>query len=158
MITIEKIDENNVWEAIDLKVSKEQENYVATNNQSIIEAYLCLSKNAIALPFAIKKEGTVIGFAMIGYGKTEEDDPLIAENNYVLWRFMIDSKYQSLGYGREAMKVIIEYIKSSPVGKALHCWLSYDEDNVIAKKLYNSIGFVENQEFCDGEIVAVLKL
>ena len=47
-----------------------------------------------------------------------EDAPKIADSNYNLWRFMIDKRYQKKGYGREAMKLALEFIKTLPCGEA----------------------------------------
>ena len=80
-------------------------------------------------------------------------------NNYLIWRFMIDKKYQKKGYGREAMRLALDFIRTFPCGEADYCWLSYEPGNEVARKLYASFGFEEMQmpESWD-EIPAVLKL
>ncbi|MDY5911798.1 MAG: hypothetical protein SPJ62_07300 [Inconstantimicrobium porci] len=60
--------------------------------------------------------------------------------------------------GRKALKTAIDYIHTNPCGQAGYCWLSYEPENVAAKSMYNSMGFIENGQMCDDEIVAVLKL
>lgn len=40
---------------------------------------------------------------------------------------MIDRKYQNQGYGRLAMKKILEYIRTFPAGPAEYCWMQYEE-------------------------------
>ena len=50
------------------------------------------------------------------------------------------------------------FIRTFPCGKADYCALSYEPENEVAAKLYHSMGFVENGEMDDDEIVAVLKL
>ena len=40
MIRLEPISGKNVWDILKLHVSKEQENFVAPNDASIIEAYI----------------------------------------------------------------------------------------------------------------------
>ena len=78
-----------------------------------------------------KDDETPVGFCMIGFGTDDdwEDAPDIARSNYNLWRFMIDERYQGKGYGRAAMKQIVDYIASEPCGPAEHCWLSYEPEN-----------------------------
>lgn len=73
---------------------------------------------------------------------------------------MIDRKYQNKGYGRAAMKLALDYIKTYPCGKSEWCWLSYEPENEAAKKLYSSFGFVERPDlYKEGdEMPAVLKL
>ena len=71
---------------------------------------------------------------------------------------MIDEKYQQKGYGREAVRLALEFIRTFPCGKAEYCVLSYEPENIIAKKLYASFGFEETGEIAGGEAIAVLKL
>jgi diamine N-acetyltransferase len=71
---------------------------------------------------------------------------------------MIGEQYQKLGYGRAAMKIILEYIRTFPVGHAQYCWIPYAANNIVAKKLYESFGFRDNGETCEKELVTVLKL
>jgi diamine N-acetyltransferase len=71
---------------------------------------------------------------------------------------MIDKRYQGRGYGREAMKLALDFIRTWPCGKAEFCWISYEPENEIARKLYASLGFEETGEMDGDEIVAVLKL
>lgn len=92
---LQKIDTHNLWEVVQLSVNEEQKGFVATNTQSILEAYATISEGHVALPFAIYHEEQLIGFVMFGYGTNgDEEDPKIADHNYCIWRFMIDKKYQ----------------------------------------------------------------
>ena len=45
MLHLEKVNGNNVWDILKLTVSKSQKNFVATNEISIIEAYIFTSLN-----------------------------------------------------------------------------------------------------------------
>ena len=97
---------------------------------------------------------------MIGFDKDDywEDAPDVATGNYNLWRLMIDKNYQHKGYGRQAVKLALDFIKTYPCGPAEYCWLSYEPENQIAKELYASFGFIETGEMDGEEIIAVLKL
>lgn len=158
MIELRKVDSNNIWKIIKLSVNNNQMNFVATNTESILEAYTTITSDGVALPFGIYSGDTLVGFVMFGYGTTGDDDePEIADGNYCVWRFMIDKAYQGQGLGKKALQASIEYVKSEPCGKAEYCWLSYEPENVVAKALYNSMGFLENGQMCGDEVVAVLK-
>ena len=169
-ITLEKITYKNYIKTIwGLKVSRNQKNFVAQNVSSLAEAYVAITNGVDAIPFAICKNGKPIGFLMIGHGMSEDDfeceDPKfieIVKHSYCLWRFMIDKRYQNKGYGRIAMKLALDYIRTFPCGKEESVWLSYEPENEVAKKLYASFGFVELPEFYNGkegeEIPAILKL
>ena len=165
MLHLEKINAKNIWDVIDLKVAKNQKTFVASNEDSILQAYTTIGTECTAFPFAICNEKKPVGFLMIGYNEAVMYDiyedikvPEILRNNYSLWRLMIDKRYQGRGYGREAVKLALDFVRTFPCGKAEYCALSYEPENEVAKKLYHSFGFVENGEMDGDEIVAALKL
>lgn len=160
MLHLEKVNGKNVWELLKLKVAEHQKEFVAENTLSIIEAYTAVTANGQAFPFGIYDGETPVGFLMIGYDKDDywEDAPAIACGNYNLWRLMIDERYQGKGYGREAVKLGLDFIRTKPCGEAEFCWLSYEPENAAARKLYRSFGFTETGEMDGEELIAVLKL
>ena len=160
MIRLEEINGKNVWDILKLKVGESQKNFVAANDVSIIEAYIAVTHHGKAFPFGIYDKDIPVGFCMIGFGADDdwEDAPVVAKDNYNLWRFMIDERYQGKGYGKAAMKLILDCIGSEPCGPAEYCWLSYEPENERAKALYASFGFRETGEFDGDEAIAVLKL
>ena len=97
---------------------------------------------------------------MIGFDTDDhwEDAPIIAKGNYNLWRLMIDKRYQGKGYGKEAVRLALEFIKTFPCGEAEYCWLSYEPENETASRLYRSFGFVEIGEMDGEERIAALNL
>lgn len=160
MVRLESVNSKNVWSLLKLHVGKEQEAFVAPNDLSIIEAHISITSNGHAYPFGIFDGALPVGFLMIGFDVDDsyENPPRIAYGNYSIWRFMIDEKYQNKGYGKAALRLALDFVKSYPCGKAEFCYLSYEPDNDKAKKLYSEFGFVENGEMDDDEVVAVLKL
>ena len=164
MIHLEKIDAKNVWDVLDMKVKKAQKSFVASNEVSIIQAYTAMGTGCSAFPFAIYRGKTPVGFLMVGFNEGalyelyEEEPPASLKNNYSLWRLMIDKRYQNRGYGREAIRLALDFIRTWPCGKAELCSLSYEPENTLARELYHSFGFEENGEMDGDEIVAVLKL
>lgn len=62
MIRLEKVNGNNVWDLLKLRVSEEQKNIVADNDISIIEAYTAITENGYAFPFGIYDGDTPVGF------------------------------------------------------------------------------------------------
>ena len=160
MVHLEKINGNNVWDIIKLSVNESQRAFVAGNDISIIEAYIAITGNGHAFPFGIYDDEAPVGFIMIGYGTDDhwEDPPAIAGNNYNIWRLMIDEKYQYRGYGKAALALAIDFIRTFPCGKADKCWVSYAQENKTAEKLYRSFSFEPCGEKNDDEIIAVLNL
>lgn len=159
-LKLEKITGKNVWDILKLRVSEKQKSFVASNDISMIEAYISITGNGYAFPFGIYEDDVPIGFLMIGFDTDDywDDAPLIAKGNYNLWRLMIDHHYQNKGYGKEAVRLALEFIKTFPCGEAEYCWLSYEPENEVARQLYHSFGFVETGEMDGEELVAVLKL
>ena len=160
MLKLEKVNGKNVWDILSLKVAESQKKYVASNDISIIEAYIAVTGNGYAFPFGIYENDTPVGFLMIGYGTDDywDDAPAIAKGNYNLWRLMIDDHYQGKGYGKEAVRLAMDFIRTRPCGSAVYCWLSYEPENDVARKLYQSFGFTETGEYDGEEMIAVLEL
>ena len=160
MVRLVEVNAKNIWDILKLQVSEAQKSFVAPNDLSIIEAYISITGNGHAFPFGIFDEEIPVGFLMVGFDVDDsyENPPQIAYGNYSIWRLMIDEKFQNKGYGRTAMELALDFIRTFPCGKAEYCYLSYEPENEIAKKLYAQYGFIENGEMDDEEVVAVLKL
>lgn len=163
-IRLVKVDTRNLNDLIRLEPFESQYQFVADNCYSLAEAYANLSAGRYAQPFGVYDGETPVGLLMIGYNIADEEDdaekfPLLT-NNYLIWRFMIDKNYQNKGYGKEAMRLALDFMRTWPCGEADYCWLSYEPENEVARKLYASFGFIEEKEMPEGwnEIPAILKL
>ena len=159
MIHLKKVDAGNIWKIVGLQVDEDQKEFVASNTESILEAYCAITNGGTALPFGVYDGETPVGFVMIGYDCGDwENAPAIARENYCIWRLMIDSRYQGRGYGKAALAAALDFVRTFPCGRAEYCFLSYEPENEHARRLYQSFGFRENGEMDEDEIVAVLKL
>ncbi len=159
MIHLEKLTYDNFDDVFDLKIKREQYPFVASNLYSVAEAYVTLVNGGHVFPFAIYSDEKLVGFIQLAYGENADQDGVSVEkDNYEIWRFMIDKRFQGRGYGKEALRQALEFIRTWPCGKAEYCWISYEPENEAAKKLYASFGFEETGEMCGDEAVAVLKL
>lgn len=154
------VNYQNVWELLKLSVKDNQQHFVATNTESIIEAYIAITSGGHAFPFGLYDQDTPVGFLMVGYGTDEgwTDAPTIAMNNYNVWRLMIDANKQNCGYGKQAMELALQFIRTFPCGNAEYCYLSYDPENEHAKHLYASFGFKETGEMDGDEVIAAIRL
>ena len=172
-IHLEKISWDNYYKVLKLRVTKEQENYVASNKASLIHAFIESSSGTPVYAFAIMNGKTIVGFMQLMYGTDwtaeERDDWLTSQEYkqyegkpyYYIWRFMIDKKYQKRGYGKESFKQTLDFIKTFPAGKAEYVLLSYESANEVGKNLYASFGFKEVfKEYLhdDDEVTAMLKI
>lgn len=110
---LKKVTNQNLWDVVNLKVKSDQKEYVADNATSLLEAYATKNEGEKVETFAIYEKDNLVGFAMINFNVYHwEGAPKVARNNYCLWRFMIDQKYQDQGLGVDALAVLIKYIKT----------------------------------------------
>ena len=148
MITLRKITSENCFAICDLKAN---ENFVATNTKSLIQAYAYSVEMGYGpLAYGIYKEEMPVGFIMADYTKYEE-----GFNNgkpfYFLWRMMVDENHQNKGYGRIALTALLDEIKTFPLGEADTMFTSVVPGNEHATRLYESLGFHKTGEVEDGE-------
>ncbi|MGR7910164.1 GNAT family N-acetyltransferase [Lysinibacillus capsici] len=141
MISLKIIDQNNWEECINLKLKQEQQGFIASNLYSIAESKFLPYMDIKSIYF----EEKLIGFAMYGI---DSDD-----HNYWIYRFMIDERFQGQGYGKYAMKLIIEDIRSRNDCTDV-IWLGYQPENELARRLYASVGFEEVGMAPWGEMLA----
>ncbi len=139
MISLKPVDEKNFEEVIQLKVTKDQESYVASNLYSIAESKVLPE----CIPMAIYEEEKPIGFAMYAMDREEEE--------YCIYRLMIDAKHQSKGYGRKAMEALIKHISEDKEHHLLY--ISFEPENDRARVLYESLGFVPDGRMIDNEVI-----
>ena len=165
MIQLRKITWDNWEDLIDLEVTDEQDDFIASNKYSLAQAYVAAQNDKRQpVTFAIYNNEDIIGFTMFYFQDEDENDGSEYEEKpcYTLLRFMIDKKYQRQGFGKQAMAKVLNYINTSPLGKAAFVHLSYDPKNDAARKLFKSFGFIETGQLTgddeDAEVVAQLKL
>ena len=139
------VNDENRPQALSLSVGIGQEHFIETVEECLSDA----SKNSDWQPVCIYDEDKMIGFAMYGY--------IQIPGVYQVWfdRFLIDHRYQHMGYGRASVQAVIDELHRQFPGKDLY--LSVYKDNPVAISLYESFGFKENGERdINGEHVMVL--
>ena len=162
-IRLEKVNDENFIDLMDLDVAEQQQDFVASNTVSMAQAYATFASGRFVQCFGIYDGDTAVGFAMIGH-RSEEYEGMaeVYRHSYYLWRFMIDKRYQGKGLGRDALKLLLDYVLTFPDGEEDAWSTSYDQENEAAKHLYTSFGFVPNGEkdssYEDAEDVAVFPL
>lgn len=50
---LRKVDDSNLWQIVKLSVGEDQRKFVATNTQSILQAYTTITSGGVALPFGL---------------------------------------------------------------------------------------------------------
>jgi diamine N-acetyltransferase len=136
------------WEAVvDLQLDESQDDLVASNVYSLAEA----SFTPRARPRAIYFGKRLVGFMM--YERLEDEGRPYETSIY---RFMIDKRHQGKGYGRAALEAAFDEIGKIPGIRTVS--IRYMANNPIAKRFYESVGFVEVDRDDGGEIVAERKV
>lgn len=130
MVELRIITKENLEEVLNLSVYEYQESFVSSTAYSLAQAYVY---HETAFPFAVYAEDKIVGFIMMGYYETKKQ--------YTLWKFLIDKNQQNKGYGREALKQGIMYLKDKYDVKEIYTGVALGNEK--AKNLYSSIGFKE---------------
>lgn len=159
MVELRRITSENFDAIVALQVAESQKGFVSPNSRSIMDAHLAITNNEIAITFGIYANDVLVGCTILTYGVKEDTVmPSVAYRNYYIWQFMIDEAYQRKGYGKQALYLLIDYMRTSPCGEAKSCWASYTRGNKGAKDFFEECGFQENGETVFGEIVATRHL
>jgi diamine N-acetyltransferase len=108
-VTLREITKENLWSILRLKVTPDQEQFVASNAVSLAEAHF-----EPELPYfrAIYAGDVPVGFLMLEYNAEEQF--------YALWRLMVDKQYQKHGYGRKALELLFAHVKTLPKSDVLY--------------------------------------
>ena len=144
MLHLKTIDQTN-WEACAaLKPKQEQERLIASNLYSIAESQFLSGFSSMA----IYQEASMIGYTLFG---VDPDD-----QNYWIYRLMIDQQYQGNGYGVQAVQIILNQIRNRTDCTDV-CLIGYHPDNGAAKRVYEKVGFAEQGLAPWGEMIAEYK-
>ena len=121
-----------------------QNHMVAPNAVSIAEAHF----EPHAWFRAIYADETPVGFIML-YDNPEE---LV----YFLWRLMVAAPHQDKGFGRKAVELLIERVKTRPGAEEL--LVSCHEGDDGPEGFYRKLGFRRNGKIYDDEVGLSLPL
>lgn len=144
MIHLKEITPEN-WR-IPLRVSPQQENYVANSMALLARAYAYRHLGSVA--YVIYEDELPVGMTLY------YDCPPL--NVYDFSQFFIDERYQGKGYGKKAAQLIIERMKQE--GRFEKIVLCYVEGNEAARVLFESLGFKHTGDVDGDEITMELIL
>lgn len=148
MIELKAIDESNFLDVFNLKLAEGQDKYVSHPIRSLAQAYVYRTQ---CQPFGIYSGGEMVGYVMVIY---DYDVP-----EYDIWHMMIDAPRQGKGYGTEALKKVLEFIKTKPFGDSNRVTLTCNRGNQIALDIYHRAGFLETgvEDEDEAELSLMLK-
>ena len=144
VVELREVTAETVREICALTVAPTQRRFVAPNAVSLAEA----SFSAEAWPRAIYADGVPVGFLMLSIDE--------AESSFYLWRLMVADGYQGRGYGRAAVGLAADHVRTLPgATQLLTSWVPGDGGPA---DFYARLGFEPTGEVDDGEIVGRLAL
>jgi diamine N-acetyltransferase len=140
-VTLREITADTVDEVLRLKVAPDQECLVATNAKSIAQAHF---HPEVAWFRAVYAGEVPVGFVMVWDDETGHE--------YGLWRLMIDERHQGRGYGRRALELVIDYVRTRPGASEFEAGAYPASGSAIP--FYEKLGFVLTGETDpdDGEL------
>jgi diamine N-acetyltransferase len=139
LVELRTVTEETFRPVIALAVSDEQKGFVATNVYSIAQTTV----RPWARVRAVHADGAPVGLTMWGL------DP--EENAWWIYRLMVDRAHQGKGYGRAALRLVLDSIASERRGEDV--FLSTVPHNAVARRLYESLGFRDTGRVEHGEAV-----
>ncbi|TFD98388.1 GNAT family N-acetyltransferase [Jeotgalibacillus sp. R-1-5s-1] len=143
MLYLKKIDEHNWLKAVRLKVRDDQQTFVASNAISLAQLNFLPDFHAMG----VYHDDEMVGFTLFGL---DRDD-----GEFWIYRMMVDEKHQGKGYGKKAIRLVIDEIRKMKEDRHSTITLSYEPENTFAASLYTGMGFVEQEGvMIEGEQVA----
>lgn len=134
------------WQAcVALQLYPDQFGLLPDNLYSLAEAQFYPDGESLAV---YTLSGEIVGFARYGRDATPGD--------LKIYRLMIDRAHQGKGYGRAAMRRLIERLEQLEGSERIR--ISYQDHNSVARNLYRSLGFVELYTDTTGKVTAGLEL
>ena len=133
MVRLTDITEENWMQAAALSVKDSQKDFLAPAIGILARGYVY--RDCGGRVFLIENDGVPVGLALV---RAFTDEPL----GYDLQQFMIDGRYQGMGFGSAALELILEELRQEA---------HYDHVEVCVKKadeaairLYEKHGFTDS--------------
>lgn len=150
LVTLREITADTVVSIVGLSVAPEQSHLVAPNAISLAQALFAPE----AWFRAVYADDEPVGFVMLYDESLRENVP--ERPKVGVWRFMIDQRFQGLGIGSRALRLVIEHVRSR--GRVQRIELSYVPGPGCPEPFYRRLGFVDAGRMDDGEVVMELRL
>jgi diamine N-acetyltransferase len=131
-VRLEPVTPENVRAVCDLRVAPGQESFVQPNAVSLAEAYV----HEQAWCRAVYADDELVGFVML---HDSPDGP-----GYMLWRLMVDARFQGRGVGRQVVHRVMDHVRTRPGATQLK--VSAHEGEGSPGPFYESLGFVGTGE------------
>jgi diamine N-acetyltransferase len=150
VIALRPVDDSNRAALEALRTTSEQERFVSTVADSLLEA--AEEPDGRAIAWGVYDDETPVGFVMIS------DE--VGAPGYIpqfLWKLLIDARYQRRGYGTATLDQIVAYFRGRPDVSEMRTSAGEGEGSPIP--FYERYGFVRTGEVVfDDEVLLRLDL
>jgi diamine N-acetyltransferase len=149
VVALADVTRDNVREVCRLTVAPAQQLFVAPNAVSLAQALV----EPRAWYRVISADDVPVGFVMLSLDPTGGQD---GGPEYYLWRLMIADGLQGRGYGRAALSLVVDHVRSLP--SASEITVSWVPGEGSPAGFYLGLGFEPTGEIDHGEVVGRLRL
>ena len=139
MVRLTDVTEDNWLEVAALSVKDSQKDYLAPAIGILARGYVY--RNCRARVFVIENDGIPVGVALV---REFTDEPL----GYDLQQFMIDRRFQGMGFGSVALGLILDELRKE--GRYDHVEVCVKKEDTEAIRLYEKHGFVDSGYIDEG--------
>ncbi len=148
MISIQEVTPENWRATLELAVFPEQQRFIADYTPiaaiALAKAYI-RPAGLVWIPYAFYNDDEMVGFTELALEPESLED-------YWIFHFFIDHRYQGRGFGKEALQIFLQFIRDHfPQCQAIQ--LTVHPENEAAKRLYTGVGFIETGKDLMGEPV-----
>jgi diamine N-acetyltransferase len=145
-VELRKINSGNWREALGLSVFDDQLKFVASVSPpvaiALAKAYIRPDGRTVD-PYGIYFQNEMVGFFNLHYTPDSKED-------YWLFHFFIDKRFQRSGLGSDSIKTLLKYLKHShPSCNRLR--LTVHPENDLGKLFYSRLGFNDDNTLTFGE-------
>ena len=151
-MSLREIDDDNREAVVGLRLASGQERFVS----SVAESLAIAVDEPQGNPWyrAIFAGDEPVGFMMLSWDV--EPRPPEIRGPWFLWKLLIDERYQGRGYGREAVRQVVDLVRAEG---ATELFTSYVPENGGPAGFYERLGFVPTGEVDPaGEVIMRLAL
>jgi diamine N-acetyltransferase len=152
VVTLREIDDDNREAVVGLQLAPGQERFVS----SVAESLAIAVDEPHGNPWyrAIFAGDEPVGFVMVSWNVEPQPPELIAR--WFLWKLLVDERHQGHGYGREAVRQVVELVRAEG---ATDLVTSYVPEDGGPAGFYERLGFVPTGEVDEhGEVIVRLEL
>lgn len=152
-VTLRAMSAANRDDVLALRLAPGQDRYVSSVSESLQEAKEYPQANPWCR--AVYAGDEPVGFVMLSWNCAPKPPDIIGP--WFLWKLLIDERRQRRGYGREAVRLVVDLVRAEGADDLLTSYVPEGEDG--PGPFYESLGFTPTGEVDPGgEIIMRLNL